>query len=82
MAPNAEDTIIALFNEIQELKDSISTLCMAAEEKRKELAEREKEWNSLQDLIEVSYETAEKEEVKGDICLGFNFGTEVNKHIH
>lgn len=82
MAPDAKETIIALFNKIQELKDTISMLCMAAEEKRKELAEREKEWNSLQDLIKVTYETTQKEEVRGDICLGFNFGTEINKHIH
>ena len=82
MAPDAEEKIIALFNDIQQRKDAISDAFMALEEKRNELEDKEKEWRRLQDLIEITYETEFKEEVKGDICIGFNFGTEVNKHIH
>ena len=82
MAPDAEEKIIALFNDIQQMKDTISDAYMAVEKMRDELKVKEKEWNKLQDLITITYETKYKEEVKGDICLGFNFGTEVNKHIH
>lgn len=82
MAPDAEEKIIALFNDIQQMRDTISDAYMAVEKMREELEVKEKEWNKLQDLITVTYETKYKEEVKGDICLGFNFGTEVNKHIH
>lgn len=82
MAPDAEEKIIALFNSIQKDKDAISDACMAVEEMRNVLEAKEKEWDRLQDLIEVTYETKYKEEVKGEICVGFNFGTEINKHIH
>lgn len=82
MAPDAEEKIIALFNDIQQRKDAISDACMAVEDMRKELADKEDEWDMLQELIDVTYKTEYKEEVKGDICIGFNFGTEVNKHIH
>ena len=82
MAPDAEEKIIALFNDIQQMRDTISDAYMAVEKMREELEVKEKEWNKLQDLITVTYETKYKEEVRGDICLGFNFGTEVNKHIH
>ena len=82
MAPDAEEKIIALFNDIQQRKDAISDACMAVEDMRKKLADKEDEWDMLQELIDVTYKTEYKEEVKGDICIGFNFGTEVNKHIH
>lgn len=82
MAPDAEEKIIELFNDIQQRKDTISDACMAVEKMRKGLTKKEEEWSRLQDLIEITFETKFKEEVKGNICIGFNFGTEVNKHIH
>jgi len=82
MAQDAEYKIVTLFNNIQHLKDTIATRSMALEELRKLLKQSEQKWQILQNLIEITYKTTEKEEVKGEINLGFNFGTEVNKHIH
>lgn len=82
MSPSAEEETINLFNSIRELKDEISDLRMAADQKEKELKVLESKWNILNSLMDIEYETIEKEEVKGEINVGFNFGTDINKHIH
>lgn len=82
MEANAEEEVIRLFNDIQALKDEISDLRMEATKKDKDFKVLEEKWNLLLPLLDIEYETKEKEEVKGEINVGFNFGTEINKHIH
>ena len=82
MTENAEKEVINLFNSINELKKEISDLRMEATCLDKDLKVLEEKWNLLLPLLDIEYETKEKEEVKGEINIGFNFGTEVNKHIH
>lgn len=82
MSPSAEEEAINLFNSIRELKDEISDLRMAADQKEKELKVLESKWNILNPLLDIEYETKEKEEIHQDIYVGFNFGTEINKHLH
>ena len=82
MKTNAEEEVINLFNSIRVLKDEISDLRMTASEKEKNLGVLEAKWNLLLPLLDIEYATEEKEEVHGTINVGFNFGTDVNKHIH
>ena len=82
MAKDAETKVRKLFEQIQLTKDLLGDAVIVAEELRTRLDELEKEWETMSNLIKVSYKEEEKEEVKGDIHLGFNFGTDINKHIH
>lgn len=82
MEANAEEEVIRLFNNIQALKDEISDLRMEATKKDKDLKVLEGKWNLLLPLLDIEYETKEKEEVHQDIYVGFNFGTDINKHLH
>ena len=82
MEANAEEEVIKLFNNIKSLKDKISDLRMEATLKDKDLKVLEEKWNLLLPLLDIEYETEEKEEIHENIYVGFNFGTEINKHIH
>ena len=82
MAKDAETKVRKLFEQIQLTKDLLGDAVVVAEELRTRLDELEKEWETMSNLIKVTYKVEEREEVKGDIHLGFNFGTDVNKHIH
>lgn len=82
MGENSKSEILMLFERIANLKNTISDLRMEATEREKTLKELEKEWNTILPLLDIEFETKEKEEVHGEINIGFNFGTEVNKHIH
>lgn len=82
MGENSKSEILMLFERIANLKNTISDLRMEATEREKTLKELEKEWNTILPLLDIEFETKEKEEVHGEINIGFNFGTEVNKYIH
>ena len=82
MAKDAKERIMKLHEQIQLTEDILAETNTVADELRKQLMEYEKEWETISPLIKVSYGQKEKEEVKGEINLGFNFGTEINKHIH
>ena len=82
MAKDADVKVRKLFEQIQMTKDLLGDAVIVAEELRTRLDELEKEWETMSNLIKVTYKEEEREEVKGNINLGFNFGTEVNKHIH
>lgn len=82
MTENAEKEVITLFNNIREMRDKISDLRMEATKLDKDLKVLEEKWNLLLPLLDIEYETKEKEEVHQDIYVGFNFGTDVNKHLH
>lgn len=82
MAENAEDRIRKMFEQRVMLEDLLADTCKSADDIRKRIAEIDKEWELISPLVRVTYKTFEKEEVKGEINLGFNFGTDVNKHIH
>lgn len=82
MAKDAKERIMKLHEQIQLTEDVLAETNAVADELRKQLVEYEKEWDTISPLIKVSYGQIEKEEVKGEINLGFNFGTEINKHIH
>lgn len=78
----SKEEVMALFSEIKELKSNIYDLRTKANLLEETLKEKEKKWELLLPLIDLEFNTVEKEEVKGEINVGFNFGTEVNKHIH
>ena len=82
MTENAEQEVIKLFNDIKALKDKISELRMEASKLEKDLGVLEAKWNILSPLLDVEYATKEKEDIQQTVNIGFNFGTEVNKHIH
>ena len=82
MTENAEQEVIKLFNNIKALKDKISELRMEASKLENDLRVLEVKWNALSLLMDIEYETKEKEEVHQDIYVGFNFGTDINKHLH
>lgn len=82
MSENAEAEAIKLFNDIRELKDKISDLRMEASNLEKNLKVLEAKWNILSSLLDIEFETGEKEDIQQTVNIGFNFGTEVNKHIH
>lgn len=82
MTDKAEEEVINLFNSIKALKDEISELRMTATKKDKELKVLQDKWNLLLPLLDIEFETKEKEEIHQDIYVGFNFGTDVNKHLH
>lgn len=82
MTDKAEKEVINLFNNIKALKDKISELRMEATKKDKELKVLQEKWNLLLPLLDIEYATGEKEEIHQDIYVGFNFGTDVNKHLH
>ena len=82
MTENAEQEVIKLFNDIKALKNKISELRMEASKLENDLRVLEVKWNALSMLMDIEYETKEKEEVHQDIYVGFNFGTDINKHLH
>ena len=82
MSDTAQEEVIALFNEIKTLKDKISDLRMEALSLEPKLKEKEKKWQAISSLIDIEYETFEKDVINNPIYVGFNFGTEINKHIH
>lgn len=82
MTENADQEVIQLFNNIRDLKDKISNLKMEATKKDKELKVLQEKWNLLLPLLDIEYATKEKEDIQQTINVGFNFGTDINKHLH
>lgn len=82
MTENADQEVIQLFNNIRDLKDKISNLRMEATKKDKELKVLQEKWNLLLPLLDIEYATKEKEDIQQTINVGFNFGTDINKHLH
>ena len=82
MAKDADTRVRKLFEQIQLTKDLLGDAVVVAEELRNRLDELEKEWETMSSLVKVTYKVEERDEVRGEINLGFNFGTDVNKHIH
>ena len=82
MTNKAEEEVINLFERIKALKDEISGLRMEALKKDKELKILQDKWSLILPLLDIEYAMKEKEEVKEEINVGFNFGTEINKHLH
>ena len=82
MAKDADVKVRKVFEQIQMTKDLLGDAVIVAEELRTRLDELEKEWETMSNLVKVTYKVEEREEVRGSINLGFNFGTDVNKHIH
>ena len=82
MAKDADAKLRKLFEQMQLTKDLIFEASMAADELRDRLEELEAEWNTAMNFANVTYVTEEKPEVRGEIHLGFNFGTDINKNIH
>lgn len=82
MSKDAAARMVKLHEQIQLSEDLLVEANKVADELRKKIVEYEKEWNTIAPLCKITYKQVEKEEVKGKINLGFNFGTEINKHIH
>ena len=82
MSKDAKERVRKIHEQIQLSKDLLVDANTVANELRKKIISLEKEWELLSPLMKVTYKTIEKEEVRGEINLGFNFGTEINKNIH
>ena len=82
MSKDAKERVRKIHEQIQLSKDLLVDANTVANELRKKIISLEKEWELLSPLMMVTYKTIEKEEVRGEINLGFNFGTEINKNIH
>lgn len=82
MSKDAKDRVRKIHEQIQISEDLLAEANIVADELREKIVTLEKEWELLSPLMKVTYKVVEKKEVKGEINLGFNFGTEVNKHLH
>ena len=82
MSEDAKERVRKIHEQIQLSTDLLAETTLVAEDLRKQIASLEREWELLSPLMKVTYKVFEKEEVKGQINLGFNFGTDINKHIH
>ena len=82
MTDKAEEKVIEKFNAINALKDKIADLRMEASKLEQEQRKLEKEWNDIYPLLDIEFETYEKEEIHENVYVGFNFGTDINKHLH
>ena len=82
MSKDAKERVRKIHEQIQLSTDLLAETTLVAEDLRKQIASLEREWELLCPLMKVTYKVFEKEEVKGQIKLGFNFGTDINKHIH
>ena len=82
MSKDAKERVRKIHEQIQLSTDLLAEMTISCEDLRKQIAALEKEWELLTPLMKVTYGVVEKEEVRGEINLGFNFGTEINKHIH
>ena len=82
MSKDAKERVRKIHEQIQLSEDLLAETNAVAEDLRKQIISLEKEWKLLSPLMKVTYKVIEKEEVRGEINLGFNFGTEINKHIH
>lgn len=82
MSKDAKERVRKIHEQIQLSEDLLADANAVADELRKKITALKKEWELLSPLMMVTYKTIEKEEVRGEINLGFNFGTEINKNIH
>ena len=82
MSKDAKDRVRKIHEQIQISEDLLAEANIVADELRGKIVALEKEWELLSPLMKVTYKVVEKKEVKGEINLGFNFGTEINKHLH
>lgn len=82
MDKDSEQKVIDLFNTINTLKDNISDIRSEANLKEKELVRLQEEWNTINKLIIVDYETYEKEVINNEVNIGFKFSADINKDIH
>lgn len=82
MSKDAKDRVRKIHEQIQISEDLLAEANIVADELREKIVTLEKERELLSPLMKVTYKVVEKKEVKGEINLGFNFGTEINKHLH
>jgi len=82
MNEQAEEEVINLFNRIKALDDEISSLRMEATNKEKQLQALKEKWSMFSSLLDIEFDTKEKEEVHQDVNIGFNFHSDINKKIH
>lgn len=82
MNEEAEESIIALFNKIKDLKSKAADLRMEAIKVDKQREELESQWNKILPLVEIEFEDKEFEEISNESMIGFNFSSEINKKVH
>lgn len=82
MKENASEQIKNLFNTINKLEEEIADTRAQANIKEKQLNLLQKEWNSIKDIIDIEYETYEKDYTVNSLNVGFKFSADINKNIH
>lgn len=79
---NIEESTIKLFNNIKALREKIYTLRDEISKYEKSLKDLISTWELISPILDIEYETVEKEEIHNQVNIGFNFGSEINKDIH
>lgn len=82
MSKDAELKVKNLFVEIQLTEDLLAEANKVSDELRARLKYLRNQWAALQSLVDVTFKTEEKKEIKNDVNLGFNFSADINKNIH
>jgi hypothetical protein len=82
MKKGAEESILALYNKIKELKDQAAYFRMEATELDKHVKVLEDQWNKIFPLITIEYEEEEVKDITTDSGISFNFDSEINKKVH
>jgi len=82
MSKGAEESILTLYNRIQELKDEAAELRIKASEVDKQREALEAQWDKLAPLVEIEYEEREVKDISKDSGILFNFDSEINKKVH
>lgn len=81
MAKDADSLVKELFEKLLTCKDMLAEANSVADGIRKTIKSLEEEWAAIQPLIDVVYETEDREEIINKVNIGFKMGTEVNKNI-
>lgn len=82
MKKGAEESILALYNKIRELKDQAADLRIEATNLDKQVEVLESQWNKIAPLITIEYEEEEVKDITTDSGISFNFDSEINKKVH
>lgn len=82
MHEGAEEEVIGLFNDINNLKDHIADLREEASKLETKLKALEATWLCISPLLDIEYETEEGEDIHDDVNISFNFSADINKNVH